>query len=294
LERASAKAECIVRCANRLGESPVWSVREQRLYWVDCRAPRIFRLDPATGHVDSWDAPCIIGSIGLRRSGGLVVAMQTGFHVLDVTAGALTFIADPESDQPENRFNDGRTDRRGRFWSGTMNDVRRDPTGSLYRLDPDHGVTKIRDDLIVPNAICWSPDDRTMYLADTYRHRILAYDFDLDDGTIGNERQIVDASMLKGRPDGATVDRDGYLWNAEYAGGRVVRRAPDGRIDRVIELPVSQPSSCAFGGPALDILYITTASQRLTPEELAAQPLAGSLFAVDVGVGGVPEPEYGG
>jgi sugar lactone lactonase YvrE len=288
------KAECIVRGQNRLGESPVWSAREQQLYWVDCRAPRIFRLDPATGHVDSWETQSIVGSIGVRRSGGLVVAMQTGLHFLDVATGALSFAADPESDQPENRFNDGRCDRAGRFWTGTMNDVRRDPTGSLYRFDLDHSVVKIRDDLIVPNSICWSPDDRTMYLADTYRHRIMAYDFDIAEGAISNERLIADAGSIKGRPDGSTVDSEGFLWTAEMAGGRVVRRAPDGQIDRIVELPVTQPSSCSFGGGALDVLYITTATQRLSQEDLAAQPLAGGLFAVDVGVRGLPEPEYWG
>lgn len=289
-----AELECIVRAQNRLGESPVWSAREQKLYWVDCRAPKIFRLDPVTRQVESWDAPLIIGSIALRESGGLVVAMQSGLHFLDVLSGDLAFVTDPEADQPENRFNDGRCDRAGRFWSGTMNEVRRDPTGALYRFDPDRTVTKIRDDMIVPNSICWSPDDRTMYLADTYRHRIMAYDFDLSEGQVSNERIIVGADDLRGRPDGSTVDSEGFLWNAEFAGGRVVRRSPDGQIDRVIALPVTQPTSCSFGGPDLDILYITTGIQRLTEEEVAAQPLIGSLFAAHVGVKGLPEPEYRG
>lgn len=286
--------DCIVQGRNRLGESPVWSSRQQRIYWVDSRRPAAFRLDPVTGVVETVPLPALVGSIGLRSAGGLVAALQTGFHTLNFDTGALDLIGDPESDQPENRFNDGRCDRRGRFWAGTMNDVRRDPTGSLYRLDPDRSCTWIRGDIIVPNSICWSPDDRVMYFADTYRERIMTYAFSADDGTIGDMRLLVDTRGNKGRPDGSTVDAEGFLWNAEFGGGRVVRYAPNGRVDRVVPLPVTQPSSCAFGGSRLDVLYVTSATQRLTPEQLEAQPLAGGLFAIDVGVSGLPEPEYGG
>lgn len=286
---------CLVTGPYKLGESPIWSIEQQKLFWVDGRAPAVLSYEPQTGAVEQWPAPATIGSIGLRRSGGLIAALQTGFHAFDFATGAFTPLADPESDMPENRFNDGRCDRRGRFWSGTMNDSRREPTGSLYRLDPDLTVTHIHGDMVVPNSICWSLDDKTMYLADTYRHHILAYDFDIDSGTIHNPRMFVDAtSGHRGRPDGSTVDSEGFVWNAEYAGGCVIRYAPDGRIDRVIDMPVSQPSSVAFGGPDLETLYITSATQRLSEADLASQPLAGSLFAVDVGVRGVPEPAFAG
>ena len=286
--------ECVVADQNRLGESPVWSTVEQALYWVDSRGPAVYRLDPATGTVESRPVPAVVGSIALRRAGGLIVALQNGIHGMTFSTGELTPIVDPESDLPENRFNDGRCDRFGRFWSGTMNDTRRDPTGSLYRLDPDRSCHKIRDDVIVPNSICWSPDDRVMYFADTYRHVILAYDFALAEGMIRNQRVFVDTEKHPGRPDGSTVDADGCLWNAEYAGGRLVRYAPSGKVDRVVELPVTQPTSCSFGGPRLDVLYVTSATQRLSPEQLARQPMAGGLFAVDVGVRGLPEPAFGG
>lgn len=289
-----SQLECVVPGRNRLGESPVWSVREGALYWVDSRAPAVYRLDPASGVVRSCPLPALVGCIVLRRSGGLIAALQTGFHALDFATGALTPIVDPEAGLPENRFNDGRADRRGRIWSGTMNDVRRDPTGSLYRLDADHRCTKMRDDIIVPNSICWSPDDRTMYFADTYRFRIMTYDFDADAGTISGMKLFADLTGRPGRPDGSTVDADGCLWNAEFTGGRVVRYTPDGRIDRTIELPVTPVTSCSFGGPNLDILYITTATQSLTPEGVEAQPLAGSVFAAVPGVRGLPEPEYEG
>lgn len=285
--------ECIHHGTNRLGESPVWSLRETCLYWVDSRGPAVFRLS-ADGAVESRALPHLVGSIGLRQSGGLVVAMQNGLHGFDFESGTLTFITDPEDDQPENRFNDGRCDRQGRFWSGTMNDTRRDPTGALYRLDPDHGVHRMRDDLIVPNSICWSPDDTVMYLADTYRDIILAYDFIAEEGALGASRLFADTSGTAGRPDGSTVDSEGFIWNAVFGGGRLVRYAPDGRIDREVPLPVTQPSSCSFGGPGLDLLYVTTATQRLDTDQLAAQPLAGALLALDVGVRGLPEPEYAG
>jgi len=288
------QVECVVCGANRLGESPVWSAHEQRLYWVDSRAPAVFRLDPATGAVAELPLPSIVGSIGLRRGGGLVAALQTGLHLLDFDSGRLDFVADPEAHLPENRFNDGRCDRQGRFWSGTMNDARRDPTGSLYRLNPDFTVTRIRDDIIVPNSICWSPEDTVMYFADTYRQQMMAYAFHPDAGEVSDLRLFTDDREGPGRPDGSTVDAEGFLWNAKFGGGRVVRYDPTGRIDRIVSLPVSQPSSCVFGGADLRTLYITSATQRLDHAQLAAQPLAGGVFAVDVGVAGLAEPEFAG
>lgn len=286
--------ECVVRSHDRLGESPVWDSAGRALYWVDSRAPSIHRHDPATGATTTRALTEVIGSIGLRSRGGLLLATQSGFHTLDrLEDGEPVAVTDPEPHLPENRFNDGRCDRRGRFWAGTMNDHRRDPTGALYRLDPGGRCTLVRGDIIVPNSIAWSPDDRTMYFADTYRSVILAYEFAPDEGGIANPRTFVDR-FAGGRPDGSTVDADGCLWNAEYAGARVVRYTPDGKVDRVIAMPVSQPTSCCFGGANLDTLYITSATQRLTPEKLAAEPLAGCVFACRPGVRGLPEPAYAG
>jgi len=281
---------------NSLGESPIWSVREQKLYWVDSRGPAVFRFDPETQRTEKRLLPSIVGSIGLRSQGAgkLIVALQDGIHCFDFESRVLQLVIDPEADDMDNRFNDGRCDRRGRFWSGTMNDKRRDPTGSLYRFDPDGNATKMRGDIIVPNSICWSPDDRIMYFADTYRMRIMAFGYDANSGTILDEWLFAETSGRPGRPDGSTVDADGFLWNAEYAGGRLVRYAPDGRIDRVIDLPVSQPTSCAFGGPDLSTLYVTSARQRLTEADLTMQPFAGGLLAIDVGIRGLPEPEFAG
>ncbi len=236
----------------------------------------------------------VIGSICLRESGGLVVAQQSGLYFYDFDTDRLTPLANPEGDRPENRFNDGRCDRNGRFWVGSMNDVRRDPTGWLYRIDADHGINPIRDDIIVPNSICWSPDNTVMYFADTYRDIMLTYSFDAEAGIIDDPKVFADTSDTEGRPDGSAVDAEGYIWNAMFGGGRLRRYAPDGRIDREIALPVTQPSCCCFGGPDLSTLYITTATQRLAPEILEQQPLAGSLLAIDPGVQGLPEAMYRG
>jgi sugar lactone lactonase YvrE len=277
-----------------LGESPVWSAREQALYWVDSRAPSMHRYDPSTGTVDSTALPSLVGSIGLRQGGGFILGLRDGVYTTDSFGGELSLLADPERQSPDNRFNDGRCDRQGRFWAGTMNDRSRDPTGALYKIEPDSTCTLMGDDIIVPNSLAWSPDDKRMYFADTYRHSIFVYDFDADQGRLGPRQLFVDTKNHPGRPDGSCIDDSGCLWNAEYAGGRVVRYTPGGVIDTVIDMPVSQPSCCCFGGPDLDILFITSATQRMTPEQKAAEPLAGGLFALRVGAQGMPEPMFAG
>jgi L-arabinonolactonase len=289
-----ADVRCVHEFAHALGESPVWHAQEQALYWVNVHGPQILRLTPSTGEVKLWTLPDAVGSIGIRAQGGLIAATKRGFHVFDTTTGTLHPLSDPESHLPDNRFNDGRCDRRGRFWSGTMSEAAREPLGSLYCIDADLRVKAARSGIIIPNSLCWSPDDRVMYFADTYRHKIWAYDYDIETGTPSNERVFVDLSDRLGKPDGSTVDAQGYLWNCQYSGGRVCRYAPDGTLDRTIELPVTQPTSCAFGGPGLQTLYITSARQNLTPEQLAKEPLAGALFAVDLDVTGLPEPAFAG
>lgn len=284
-------AEALPGPISILGESPVWCDRAQKLLYVDSRAPAFRTYDPASGKTVSHPLPETTGSICLTETDDLLVAMTRGVYALkrDGTLGAC--LAAPEPDQPDNRFNDGRCDRAGRFIVGTMNDKARLPTGSLWQLSG--GACRfLADDIIVPNAIAFSPDDKRMYFADTYRHVIHVFDYDIASGDIHNRRLFSDMQGWQGRPDGAQIDADGGLWNAEYAGGRVVRYTPDGRIDKIVALPVSQPTSCTFGGPNLDELYITSASQRLSPEQLAAEPLAGSLFVVRPGVCGLKEGRY--
>ncbi len=284
--------ECLVAADNRLGESPVWCERRRRLYWVDSRGPALHWLEH--GNHGTMPVPELIGSVALLERGpGLLAAMETGFFVLDPDRGTVAPFA-PLADRPEgHRFNDGRVDRGGRFWAGTMNDRARLPTGALYRLDPDRSVHRMVVDVIVPNSLAWSPDGTTMYFADTYRHRIDAFDCDPVDGGLGPRRCFAEVAG-PGRPDGSAVDADGCLWNAEYAGGRIIRHTPAGRIDRIVPLPVSNPTCCAFGGDDFATLFVTSAAQRLSPEQLAREPLAGGLFAVHVGVSGLPESRFRG
>ena len=283
--------DCVVKGNDRLGECPLWCEREGVLWWVDSRGPALKRWDPATGAVRALALPGVVGSVAFREKGGMLAALQSGLHFLDTETGKVEVAAQPEAHLPENRFNDGRCDRAGRFWAGTMSDLRRDPTGSLYRLSADLSCTHMRGDIVVPNSLAWSPDNRTLYFGDTHRNRIWAFDFDLASGGISNERVFAET---EGRPDGSCVDADGGLWNAEYGNGRLVRYTPAGKVDRVIPMPVANPTCCCFGGKDFDTLYVTTATQRLTTEDLAKQPLAGSVLAVRPGVRGLPEARFGG
>jgi sugar lactone lactonase YvrE len=286
------QVEVAVRGADQLGECPLWDELAAMLWWVDARWPAVKRLDPATGAVMMLVLPEIVGSIALRESGGMLAATKSGIHLLDPASGALEAKIDPEPHLPDNRFNDGRCDRAGRFWAGTMSHVNREPTGSLYRFDADFRSTKLRNAIIIPHTLAFSPDGRTMYFADTNRHAIWAYDYEPESGAATGERVFADTG--KGRPDGSCVDAEGCLWNADYGAARVVRYTPAGKVDRSFALPVTNATCCCFGGKDLDTLYITTATQRLTPEELVKQPLAGSLFALHPGVRGLPESRFAG
>jgi len=286
------QVEVAARGADLLGECPLWDERGRLLWWVDSRWPAVKQLDPASGAVMMLVLPEVVGSIAFREQGGLLAATKSGIHFLDAASGALEARANPEAALPENRFNDGRCDRAGRFWAGTMSDVKRDPVGSLYRFDADMACTRLRNAVVIPNSLAFSPDGGRMYFADTMRHILWAYDYDPASGAATNERVFADAGA--GRPDGSCVDAEGCLWNAEYGGWRLVRYTPAGKVDRVVEVPVANPTCCCFGGEDLGTLYVTTARQRLSPEELARQPLAGSLLALRPGVKGLPEGRFAG
>jgi sugar lactone lactonase YvrE len=257
---------------------------------VDVRQPAIRCFDHAGGDVVTWSMPDLIGSIAFAADGRLVVALPDRIALFEPTTERLETVARLHARIPDHRFNDGRCDRQGRFWVGTMHNITRAPEGVLYRLDRDRGeLLTTKSGICIPNSLAWSPDGRTMYFADSLRYAIFAYDFDTASGRMSNERTFVE-TRAPGFPDGSTVDAAGYLWNAEFNAWRVVRYAPDGRIDRVIELPSERPTSCAFGGPNLDVLYVTTASQWMSESEMAAQPMAGALLAIDTDVRGLPEP----
>jgi L-arabinonolactonase len=276
-----------------LGEGPVWDVQDQAFYWLDIRGCLVRRYDWSSGRTQSWTLPEMVGSLAIRERGGLLLAMRSSIAFFDPATGALERVAAPEAGRENMRFNDGKCDRQGRFWAGTMNDVVREPSGTLYRLDPQRGCVAQFNGLRTPNSLAWSPDGRIMYFADSRSQVIHAYPYEPATGELGAPRvfHTVEPPAI---PDGATVDAEGFVWSALYGGSRVVRIAPDGRVDRTIELPVEQPTSCQFAGPNLDVLFITTARQRLTQEQLAQQPLAGALLAADVGVRGLPETRYRG
>jgi len=291
---SGTRFEVVADSRDILGESPTWSETTGCLYWVDLRRPCLHRLHVASGRKATWPMPEVIGAVVSRQSGGVVIALKDGLHAFDPDRSDLVPLVQLEFDRPHNRLNDAKCDAAGRIWCGSMWDYGLHPTGGLYRVDGDLSVTGIRSDVCVANAISFSPDDRTMYFADSRKGQIEQAAFDVRTGDVGPWSVLVDADAVPGVPDGATVDAEGFIWNARYKGGCLARFAPDGRLDRLIELPVSQPTSCAFGGPGLRTLFVTTATQKLSESELESQPLAGSLLALDAGVAGRLEPAFAG
>lgn len=290
------RIEVLVDVKTTLGEGPLWDVEQQRLYWIDSFDGRVFRSTAEGTEVRSWDLPMKIGSMALRKDGnGAIVSLARGFHLLDFKTGEVSLIHDPEPDKPHNRINDGKVDKRGRFIAGSMDTQEAGPNGALYRLDPDLSVHKLDDGIIVSNGPCWSPDGTIFYFADTWTGEIWAYDYDLETGGVSNRRTFatVDTSG-GGAADGSTVDSEGYVWNALVYGGKLVRYAPDGSVDRVIDMPVKKVTSVNFGGPNLDILYVTSMAKPPLPRFPGDGQQRGALFAIyDLGVLGVEEPRFG-
>ncbi len=290
------EVQLVHRADNLIGECPVWHARERALYWVDTRRPALQRLN-ADGSVDVWPLPNIIGSFAIRQRGGLIAAMQIGFCELDLDPFALRLIVDPEADQPNVRLNDGKCDRRGRFWCGSLDPdaAAGRPGGSLYRLDPDFRCTKMDSGFKVSNGMAFSPDDHTLIFGDSTGDVMYRYDLDLVAGVIENRRPYLQTAGLPWYVDGATFDAEGYYWCALIQHGAVGRFDPEGRLDKMVMLPVKHPTMCNWGGDDLDVLYVTSGHVFLSPDERAAQPLAGSLFAIrGLGVQGVPEPLFAG
>jgi len=285
---------CVVEAHDALGECCLWCPATRRVWWLDILKPCLQSFDPASGEHRATPLPgqnC--GCAALRASGGFVLAMDSGLHGFDPATGQMDFLLHAEPGEPANRYNDGRCDRRGRLWIGTMDAGIRRPSGSFYRIGADHSVLHLFDGITVPNSTAFSPDGRTLYFADTPRHLIWAFDLDLDEGTIANRRVFADLTGRKGLPDGSCIDAEGFLWNAEYGGRRLTRYAPDGRTDRTIDLPVTNPTCCCFGGDALDTLYVTSAGVPSKPAGRAPS-IEGALLALDVGVRGLPEAAFSG
>ncbi len=285
---------CVVPTSAFLGEGPVWSAADRRLAFVDILAPAIILADPATGAFESRAMPELIGAVVPRRRGGWVAAMQSGIKAVDLANGAVRPLASPEADKPGNRFNDAKCDRRGRFWAGTLAIDATPGHGALYRLDADGRCAKVDAGFHISNGMGWSPDDSRFYFTDSGARRIYLYDFDAETGAVAGRRTFTQLPEGVGSPDGMTVDAEGFVWSAHWDGWCVTRYDPDGRVDRVINLPVPRPTSCCFGGPDLATLYVTSARIRLSAQQLAEAPLSGAVFAVQAGVRGLPETPYAG
>jgi sugar lactone lactonase YvrE len=238
----------------------------------------------------------MIGSMALRRRGGALLSLAEGFHFLDFRTGDVELVVNPEPGRPNNRLNDGKVDRQGRFVAGTMDTKEEGKNGALYRLNSDLSLDKLDEGIIVSNGPCWSPDGKTFYFADSWSGEIWAYDYDPVSGKAANRRTFcrLDTST-GGAADGSTVDAEGFLWNAQVYDGKLIRYAPDGRVDRIIAMPVKKVTSVMFGGPRLDVLYVTSMAKRplpSTPEDGIAR---GSLFAIyDLGIKGIAEPRFAG
>lgn len=278
-----------------LGEGPVWDIAEQRLYWIDSPGRAIWRSTAEGAEFQRWAAPADIGAIALREQGGAVVTLANGVHFLDFKTGQFELLADPESHLSGTRMNDGKIDRDGRFVFGSFDkgifaaDPPRPPLGSLYRLDPDLSIHRLLTEVGCANGPCWSPDGKIFYFSDTWRRNTIACDWDRTLGTPGERRilQQLPADLL---PDGATVDAEGCIWSVLCGVGEIRRITPAGEIDRIIPMPVLRPTSVMFGGPNLDILFVTSMSMHCPPARQA-----GMTFAIhDLGVHGLAERRFAG
>ncbi len=285
--------ECVLDAGAICGECPVWDGRDGLLYWIDVHAKELHRFDPWRGADSRWSLPEKPGSFALRAQGGFLVALESGIFQADGFDAPLLPRFDPEPDIAGNRFNDGRCDARGRFWIGSLPVALDRPAGALYRCDHS-GATRMREGFTVPNGLAFSPGADRIYYADSRALTIWCADFDVDAGTMRDERVFTRFADGEGRPDGAAVDSAGCYWIAHVTGGRISRFRPDGQRDRVIEMPVSRPTMCAFGGADLRSLFITSGTEHLSERERAEQKSAGGIFALRVDVAGLPEPRFQG
>lgn len=288
--------EHVASVQNEVGESPRWDPSDQALYWLDIwDNPAVFRLYPATGELTRWTPGLPVTGQARREAGGFVFATRQGLYLWDERSGKNEFIHDPEAGNRPVRFNDGSADRAGRFWAGSTHaDDQFRPDGSLYRVAADRGVQKMAGGLACSNGLGWSPDNRTMYVTAQFAYELLVFDFDLNSGEIANRRSFARVPEADGLPDGLTVDAEGCVWSAQWGGWRLTRYDPDGKIERVVILPMPNPTSCVFGGPDLKDLYVTTAWLGLSDDERRTTPGSGGLIVIHTDIQGLEEPKFKG
>ena len=286
--------ELLLECGNHHGEGLVWDAAESRLWWTDIEGRTLWQYDPDSATSRSWDMPDRVCCLAPRAMGGLILAFPGEVALFDIDTGKKTTVATFEPGNTATRLNDGRCDRQGRLVVGGMNEQSGAADSSVIRVDTDGRVETLITQVSCANSICFSPDGRRMYFADTPERRIRVYDYDPVSGALGPEQNFCDMANEPGLPDGSCVDAEGYLWNAEWEGRRVVRIAPDGQIDRVIEVPTWKPTCCTFGGPDLDTLFITSSRLMSSAADLASDPHAGGLFAIKPGVRGINDAPFNG
>lgn len=290
----NSEVQLLVDAHALVGEGPIWDEEKGVLYWVDIMSSMVYEYNPVTGENRGYNVGQHVGTVVPRAAGGLMLAVYDGFAAFDPATQQVTLIADPEADIPDNRFNDGKCDPAGRFWAGTMAYNEQLTQGSLYRLDPDFSVHKMLGDVGIANGIVWSLDNTTMYYIDSAANTVRAFDYDLATGVISNGRVVIRTDGM-GLPDGMAIDAEGMLWVAHFGGSCVRRWNPHtGQVIGTIQLPASQITACAFGGPDLATLYITSAAIGLDEQALTREPHAGGLFVADPGVKGVPTFKFAG
>jgi len=287
------KAELVLDCRNEHGEGVLWNALDRRLWWTDIHGKKLWAYDPATKKSESYPAPDRICCFAPRRDGTVVAAFADGFAFFDPKAGRRDEIAKVEAELPQTRLNDGRTDRQGNLIAGGMDEKDGKPVSSVWLLDANLKVTKLFGSVRCANSTCFSPDGRTMYFADSPDCEIVAFEY-TPGVSVGKRRSVAKLPKERGVPDGSCVDAEGFIWNAVWEGYRVERFAPDGRLDRTIEVPVQKPTCVAFGGADLDILFITTSRLGSGSEILEREPQSGSLFAVRPGVKGLIDAPFAG
>jgi L-arabinonolactonase len=286
--------QLVAQTEDVLGEVPLWDARNATLTWIDLLKPALHRHDPERHRTDSWTPPEKLGSYALCKNGELLIAGRGGIALWRPESGSFDRVATPEADRAGNILNDGRCDSSGRFLVASMDKMLSGPHGRLWRIDPDQRMILLQDtEIWLPNALCWSPDGRTLYFGDSHTKLIFAYDYDVDTGTPTNRRLFADTAALLGIPDGASVDAEGFVWIARFEAGCINRFAPDGTLDQTVMLPVSRPTHVTFGGADLRTLYVTTARFRLKQEEQRAQPMAGALLSIETDAAGLRESCFG-
>jgi sugar lactone lactonase YvrE len=284
--------ELVLDAAADLGEGPSWDADARRLIWVDITKGLVHRFDPQTELDEVFEVGQPVGAAVPTTSGRLALAVSDGFSLLDAGTGRIERLVDVEAGVPETMMNDGKCDPFGRFWAGTKDVEGRRPLGSLYRLDEDHGLVRVLTGVTISNGLGWSPDRRTMYFIDSPTHAIDAFDLEPESGDVSNRRHLAELPKPWGLPDGMTVDEEGFLWVAFWTGSALRRLSPDGRVTSLVEFPVSQVTSCSFGGEDLSELYVTSARNSLSDTHLREQPHAGGLFRLRPGVRGLPHHPF--